>query len=579
MIFVSYVYGGKWCLKKTITSTSETKSEHLLQQTFSGKCWVPFAKGGVYSPYYSDLHLVVNWGRDGDEIKNFMDVQTGKLLSRPQNTGFYFHPGLTWPARTTSGISIRILPKGCIFSHKGPAVFAKKDEQESLLALMNSQVFEALVALQLGAADAAARSYEVGLIQKVPVPNLVGTDSVRLGELAINYVHLKRNLDTANENSHVYRLPAILQTRRNTLAEGVLAWQVQVIQLQQQLMEYQNEIDDIAFKLYSITDEDRLAIEESLKEGKQIGEIDDGEVEDDESLGKGSTDAHGLITDLLSYTVGCVFGRWNILFAIGTWPMSELYDPFAPLPVCSPGMLTDDDNLPSSETRSEYPLDINWEGIILDDPDYPDDIVRYVQDVLRVIWQDCAESIEQEVCKILGVKELREYFRRPGNGGFWMDHVRRYSKSRRKAPIYWLLQSARKNYGLWLYYHRLDKDTLFKALTKYVEPKIRLEDSRLEQRRAQLAAAGSEGREVKQLERQLERQESLVAELYDFRDKLRRAADLNLEPDLNDGVVLNIAPLRELVPWSEAKKYWDELLAGKYEWSSISKQLRSKGVI
>ena len=91
--------------------------------------------------------------------------------------------------------------------------------------------------------------------------------------------------------------------------------------------------------------------------------------------------------------------------------------------------------------------------------------------------------------------------------------------------------------------------------------------------------SGIEGREVKQLERQLERQESLVAELYDFRDKLRRAADGNLEPDLNDGVVLNIVPLRELVPWSEAKKYWNELLAGKYEWSSISKQLRNRGVI
>jgi hypothetical protein len=228
---------------------------------------------------------------------------------------------------------------------------------------------------------------------------------------------------------------------------------------------------------------------------------------------------------------------------------------------------------------SQYPISVSWEGILVDDPDHPDDIIRRVQDVLKVIWQDRAESVEQEACRTLGVKTLREYFSRPGNSGFWMDHVRCYSKSRRKAPIYWLLQSSKKNYALWLYYLRLDKDTLFKALTKFVEPKIRLEDSRLEQWHAQLVAAGSEGREVKQLERQVERQESLVAELYDFRDKLRRAADLNLEPDLDNGVVLNIAPLRELVPWSEAKRYWDELLAGKYEWSSISKQLRSKGVI
>jgi hypothetical protein len=49
--------------------------------------------------------------------------------------------------------------------------------------------------------------------------------------------------------------------------------------------------------------------------------------------------------------------------------------------------------------------------------------------------------------------------------------------------------------------------------------------------------------------------------------------------DLNDGVVLNIAPLYELVPWKEAKSYWNELIAGEYEWSSIGKQLREKGLV
>ena len=71
----------------------------------------------------------------------------------------------------------------------------------------------------------------------------------------------------------------------------------------------------------------------------------------------------------------------------------------------------------------------------------------------------------------------------------------------------------------------------------------------------------------------------LRSELSDFEDKRRRAANLHLEPDLNDGVVLNIAPLYELVPWKEAKKYWDELLDGKYAWSSIGKQLRAMGLV
>ncbi len=232
----------------------------------------------------------------------------------------------------------------------------------------------------------------------------------------------------------------------------------------------------------------------------------------------------------------------------------------------------------SPDKNKGYPLAIDWDGILVDDEEHPDDITRRIRDALAVIWKDRAEAIEQEACGILGVKELRDYFRKPGNGGFWMDHVKRYSKSRRKAPIYWLFQSAGKNYALWIYYHRLDKDLLFKALVKYVEPKLKLERDRVEQCRNELLAAGSSGRSAKALERRLADQEDLLSDLQDFHDKLRRAADLRLDPDLNDGVVLNIAPLWELVPWKEAKSYWDELMAGEYGWSSIGKQLRTRGI-
>ena len=199
--------------------------------------------------------------------------------------------------------------------------------------------------------------------------------------------------------------------------------------------------------------------------------------------------------------------------------------------------------------------------------------------MIDLLWGERADAIEREACEILGVKSLREYFRKSGKGGFWDDHVKRYSKSRRKAPIYWLLQSSKKNYGLWLYYHRLDKDILFKSLVNYVEPKIRLEESRLTDLRDQFAAAGNTGSAAKKMAGEVEKQEALLAELDDFHDKLQRAANLNLTPDLNDGVVLNIAPLWELVPWKVAKDYWDELMQGKYEWSTISQQLREIGII
>jgi hypothetical protein len=205
--------------------------------------------------------------------------------------------------------------------------------------------------------------------------------------------------------------------------------------------------------------------------------------------------------------------------------------------------------------------------------------VRRVRDVLEVVWKDRAETVERESCEILDVKELRDYFRKLGKGGFWDEHVSRYSKSRRKAPIYWLLQSSKKNYALWLYYPRLDKDLLFKILVNYVEPKIQRESNRLDEMRGQKQAAGGSNKGTKKLDMEIERQEELISELREFEDQLRRAANLHLEPDLNDGVVLNIAPLWQLVPWKEAKNYWDELLKGEYEWSSIGKQLRQKGLV
>jgi hypothetical protein len=340
----------------------------------------------------------------------------------------------------------------------------------------------------------------------------------------------------------------------------------------------QRQIDHTAYRLYDIAEENQRAMQVSM-DGRDTTEAVE---EDEESLEEeraSTTDARNLITDVISYSFGTVLGRWDIRYATHQSSCPELPNPFAPLPILSPGMLTGGDGLPSRQAPPGYPLRIAPDGIVVDDPNHPDDLVRRVREVMEILWQDRAEAIEQEACEILGVRELRDYFRKPGNGGFWMDHVKRYSKSRRKAPIYWLLQSSKKNYALWLYCHRLDKDILFKALLNYVEPKIRLEESRLEPLRAQRAGAGASGKGVKKLEKDIERQEEFIAELRDFEDKLRRVANLHLEPDLNDGVVLNIAPLWELVPWKEAKNYWEELLGGKYEWSSIGKQLRQRSMV
>lgn len=117
---------------------------------------------------------------------------------------------------------------------------------------------------------------------------------------------------------------------------------------------------------------------------------------------------------------------------------------------------------------------------------------------------------------------------------------------------------------------------LLKEFTATLQPKVLGQLVEVVFQKMKLAGeAGS----LLEIEEDMDRQEQFVSELHDFRDKLRRTADSHLNPDLNDGVVLNIAPLRELVPWKEAKKSWEELVEAKYEGSSISKQLREKGLV
>jgi hypothetical protein len=569
------------------------------EQTFNGRNWVHLAKGGAFSKFYSDLYLLMNWAEDGAELRGFQRAVI-------RNPNHYFRPGLTWPRRT-SGLSFRVLPTGCAFADKGPSIFVEDDNPSilfALSALLNSQAFYHLMALQV-ARVSLAQSFEVGLVQSTPVPNLDHEVGQRLEQLATEWFHLKRNTDAAQESVHSFKIPTLVLEMTGSLRESLNRWQSSADETRESLLENQQEIDNVAYNLYGISDEDRAALEASLNSSvdQEVAEAGDTE----EEAGPASVDADELVDQLLSWAVGCVLGRWDVRMALDDSLIPELQDPFDPLPVCSPGTLIGPDGLPAERggivseewlrsrpnvitlpedgsvdgptiSDAEYPLEIEWDGILVEGDGHPHDIVARVRDVLQVVWGDRADDIEQEAREILGVDDLRDYLRNPRK--FWDSHVSRYSKSRRKAPIYWLLQSARRNFGIWLYYHRMDADILFKALRNYVDPVIALEQNRLEDLRARLSVAEEAGgRARRDADRAVDRQQALVQEIQEFREKLERVAHLGLTVDHDDGVLLSIAPLHELVPWKPAKQAWDELVAGKYEWSTMSKQMREKGLV
>ncbi len=549
---------------RVVTGTEETTLEEFRAQTFAGRKWVPFAKGGEYSPYYADIHLVVNWEGDGKELREFPQAYI-------RNESYYFRPGLTWPLRT-NGLSFRGLPKGCIFAHKGPSTFNSGDNARYLAALnaiVQSDIFDTLVK-SLVARVTLAQSYEVGLIQSIPLPPIPEHQIDDLNVLVSSTINTIQSCRCIDEINHLFAHPLLPADSVDSVdgITGVSQNRGEVEQsVENEIGANQHKIEAIVLDLYDIKDDDIGKIETSTANQRSL-------------LNAPPTDPPSLTADLLSYALGCILGRWDIRYATGERQTPELPDPFAPLPACSPGMLQGEDSLPLEphDIPSDYPLTVDDDGILVDDEGHPDDIVARVRDVLTLIWGDRADAIEREACEILKVKTLRDYFRKPRTGGFWNDHVKRYSKSRRKAPIYWLLQSAKRNYAIWIYYPRMDRDTLYKAL-RYAKDKFVLEEQRLEDMLAERERLGTGGVAVKRLEKEIEGQEAFVSELHDFVEKLERVAKLNLIPDHDDGVVLTIAPLRELVPWNEPGKYWDELIKGKYEWSVIGKQLAEKGLI
>jgi|GEM_PF-812475 len=540
--------------------------------------WLPFAKGGEFAQYYADLHLAVLWESDGELIKQWKREQFRQGLitennSQCWNASHYRKPGLTWSSRTQSGLSMRVMPRGCIFGHKGPGVFSVNESSMALLAALgiaNSLVFSRLVSFQM-----AFGSFEVGVIRRTPFPVISPSDQSKLSGLVTSAWTEKRALDTTESTSHAFIVPALLAGRGKTLAERSNAWVALVRTSEETVTAIQAEIDDLAFRLYDLNAADRAALTYSIST-EASGGIE-AEAREDEEEEAAPADAPALAVDLLAYAVGCDFGRWDIHFATGERQPPELPDPFDPLPVCPPGMLQNADGLPAAreDVPADYPLRITWPGILVDEENHPEDIVARVREALRVIWGDRADDIEAEACEILGVKTkpkenldaLRVYFRDPNR--FFKDHLARYSKSRRKAPIYWPLSTESGSYTLWIYYHRLDSQTLYTCVSEFIDPKREALGRDLEVLGRRIGTGGST--EERQ---QLDELTTFLTELKTLRDRLLEVAGLPYRPNLNDGVQITAAPLWKCFrhgPWQKVlKDTWKELEKGKYDWAHLT---------
>ena len=382
------------------------------------KCWWPYSKGGVFSPHYSDLHLIVNWQDEGEEMKAWAgSLYNNSHWSRIlKNLEFSGRPGITWPSRTQSGFGPRPLPSRAMFDTKGNSAFVHGDgsiDLLSLCAIANSAPFRALLALQLAAADAAARSYDVGVVQRTPVPGLSEVQKADLAKLALASWSLRRFSDTSLEASHAFHLPALLQAGVGLLCARSAIWSQRLAESEAEFEQLEAEIDEQCFALYGIDHADREQIECGLPGSSEGEEGDAEEGSDDEGPATSELNAASLVASLLSWTVGVAFGRFDLRLATGGREATPPPGPFNPLPACSPGMMTDKDGLPFEEPPERYLVSFPRDGILIDDIGAERDLVARVRQVFDEVFPDPAARWE-EAAEILGEEDrtLRTWFAR-----------------------------------------------------------------------------------------------------------------------------------------------------------------------
>ena len=240
-------------------------------------------------------------------------------------------------------------------------------------------------------------------------------------------------------------VPAVLQVEGATLADRVGTWSGRVAEVEAELGWLQSEIDELCFELYGISDEDRAEI----AEGFGVGTANDGATGEEPQADDALTGAapSALAAGLVSWAVGVGVGRFDVRLATGGREWSAEPDPFDPLPVCSPAMLTGEDGLPVGGAPVGYPVSVS--PVLVDDRGHELDIIGRVRAVFDVVFGADADSWWADAGEALGARrgEISSWLQK----GFFDHHLKSHSKSRRKAPILWPIGTASGSYVVWLY--------------------------------------------------------------------------------------------------------------------------------
>lgn len=488
---------------------SSTKESEALPQK-----WYPYNKGGEPRKWYGNNEYVVNWHNDGSEVKAFVASKYVSYTRTVKNIPYYFKKGLTWSA-IAKKYAVRAYNEGFIFADKGQAVFADESKYYYLCGLMNSKYTDAILAIISPTLD-----FNCGYIKKIPIAynesfkdaiSTIVKESIALSksewdmyETSWDFVrHPLVPSACDKKEQQISQFAASRMEKFGRISWHFEKWRQECDERFTQLKANEEELNRIFIDIYGLQDELTPEVE-------------------DKDVTVRKADLGRDIRSLISYAVGCMFGRYSLdvdglAYAGGEWDASK-YSTIIP----------DKDNI--------IP--------ICDDDYFDDDITgRFVKWVETVYGSDTLEENLKFIADALGGKGTpREVIRNYFINDFYADHLKIYQK----RPIYWLFDSGKKNgFKALIYMHRYQSDLLARMRTDYVheqQERYRTQLSMLEDS-VQSAAASDR---VK-LNKQIEKLRAQEVEIRSYEEKIHHLADQMIAIDLDDGVKVNYEKFKDVL--------------------------------
>ena len=501
----------------------------------SKKKWFPYNKGGEFRKWYGNQEYLVNWENDGYEIKNFKNAVV-------RNPSYYFKESISWSKVSSSNFSMRFYQKGLIFADAGMSYFSNEN-LKYILGLSNSELINKILSLL-----SPTLNFEVGHISNIPI--ITKENSLIENLVEENIFISKEEWDSRETSWDFEKLFLIDGKDLKTAYENYCNhWRDNFVQLHKN----EEELNRLFIEIYDLQDEmdEKVAFEDItiLKKEAKIIELDNSISKNFSSESEKYLYDRGvslefnkdeLVKQFLSYAVGCIMGRYSInksgLIIANSDDILELSE--------NKFIVKDADGEIRQEVESKFLPDEFGIIPITDEKDFLNDIVEKVKEFIKFVYGE--ENLKDNlnfIAEALGNKDnkpaeeiIRTYFIKD----FYSDHLQRYQK----RPIYWLMNSGKKNaFSCLFYMHRYEALTVARVRADYLIPYQEMIENKRKFIERQLSDDDISAKEKKNIEKQLKELDTLLKELREYANEVKHIAEQKIPLDLDDGVNVNYEKL------------------------------------